>query len=212
MAEKSLWESCRTALRELGAGVVWADVNQVIEAVARQTNQKPAPEGDLRRALDEHAAAIVRGRDSSIFLTDGAGRYAILETPAARGGDVIPETKVQEIMCGCLSRLGPALGTTLQLVGPEYKVDGKHIDIAAKGSSNSLWLIEVKIETETGDGVSQVASYVTLCKKHRPGYNSYWGVVVAPGFSDEAKTVAKDRQIRLCKYDLCAEYTRIQPP
>jgi hypothetical protein len=212
MVERSPWEDCRTALRELGTGVVWADVAQVIGVIARQSDRKPASEDALRHALDEHAAVLVRGRDSPIFLADGAGRYAILEAPAVGERDVLSEARVRDIMCGCLSRLGPALGTSLQLVKPEFEVEGKYIDIAAKGSNNALWVIEIKIDAETGDGVSQVASYVTLCKKHKPGYNSYWGVVVAPRFSTEAKTIAKDRQIRLCDYRLCAEYTRVEPP
>lgn len=207
MGEAVVWERCRDAARELGSGVVWVEAKRIAEALEARPERPRVPEDEVRRSLDEHAVPLGRGPGFPVFVSDGTGRYALLESLTPAKGDGTSEARIRDILAKCLSRLGPAIGTSLTLLGTEYKVDGKSIDIAAEGSHRAFWALEVKTETETGDGVNQVAGYMSLAKRGNLGYASYWGAVLAPGFSDEAKAIARDRGIRLCQYQLCAEYT-----
>lgn len=90
--------------------------------------------------------------------------------------------------------------------GDVRRVLDDHALAPTRGSSFPLFLSDGH---ETGDGVNQVAGYVSLCRRAVSGYSSYWGAVLAPGFSAEAKTIAKDRSVSLCEYVLCAEYTKV---
>lgn len=209
MPGDEIWERCRDALRQLGSGVVWTDARRVAEVLAGGDGPG-IPETVIRRALDTHATVLARGPDFPAFLSNGSSGYALLEPPADQPRP-LAEVEVRNILSGCLSRLGPAVGADLHLLRTEYGVAGKYIDIAAEGPHKSLWVIEVKADTENGDGVGQAAGYVSLCRKHLPGYSSFFGVVVAPAFTDQAVAIAKDRNIRLARFRLCAEYSALPP-
>ena len=92
------------------------------------------------------------------------------------------EKDLRDFLVGNLSE---AFGQRLELIGTEVQVDVGRIDLLARDSEGTIWVIELKNRVCSREVIGQVLSYIGAIRKQHPSSNVR-GVVVGPAFDDGA--------------------------
>lgn len=202
MTSTDSWKMCAEALERLGGLAKFHSSEAVFEEVQRLYPSEMVTFEKIAEELEKNSLKLQPAPSLPIFISDSRGYYALAREPLDRTRPK-KESEEEQLKEQVIEDL-EAFAKTIYLSEPEvldteYTLDGKRVDVVLS-SDGSLWLLELKAIKETGSGVAQVASYVDLAREKVDTSASVFGVVVAPDFTDDAKTIAKSRNVRLVRY------------
>ncbi len=197
------WKMCADALESLGGRARFFSSEAVFEEAQRLHPGEEISFERVAEELEKNSLRLLQAQSLPIFITDGRGHYVLArEPPEKRERRVdLKEERLKEQVVEDLGALAETLYLSeAKLLQTEYPLDDKRVDIVFS-SDNTLWFLELKVDKETGSGVSQVASYIDLARES-PSISTrvISGVVIAPRFSSDAKTLARAKGIRLVRY------------